>query len=74
MKNNKYLGNIDALNVLTSTKQKIKETLLEKLQAAIDGGYMPAAADHSVPGNVSGENYDYFVKLLNEYGKYPLKI
>jgi len=68
-----YLGNIDALNVLTSTKQKIKETLFEKLQAAIGGGYMPAA-DHSVPGNVSGENYDYFITLLKEYGKYPLKI
>lgn len=34
---------------------------------------MPAA-DHSVPGNVSGEKYDYFIKLLKEYGKYPLKI
>ena len=68
-----YLGNIDALNVLTSDKKLIKETLLNKLEAAKGGGYMPAA-DHSVPGNVPAENYDYLMKLIREYGKYPLKI
>ncbi len=68
-----YLGNIDALNVLTASKKIIKETLLTKLEAAKGGGYMPAA-DHSVPGNVSADNYDYFVGLLKQYGKYPLKI
>ena len=66
-----YLGNIDALNVLTADKDIIKENLFTKLKAAIGGGYMPAA-DHSVPGNVPAENYDFFINLIKKYGKYPL--
>jgi hypothetical protein len=27
-----------------------------------------------VPSNVSGENYEYVVNLVREYGKYPLKL
>ena len=31
-------------------------------------------SDHSVPSNVSGQRYDYVVKLVREYGKYPLQL
>ncbi len=68
-----YLGNIDSLNVLSGPKEIIKKDLLHKLNAAKGGGFMPSA-DHSVPGNVSAENYDYFVSLIKEYGKYPLNL
>jgi hypothetical protein len=27
-----------------------------------------------VPSNVSGQRYDYVVKLVREYGKYPLQL
>ena len=68
-----YLGNIDAENVLPSSKETIKKDFLYRLKAAVGGGYMPAS-DHSVPSNVPAENYDYFIKLIREYGEYPLKI
>jgi uroporphyrinogen decarboxylase len=66
-------GNIDTSNVLIGPEQLIKETLLEKLEYAKEGGYIPAS-DHSVAENVPIKNYDYFVSLVREYGKYPLKL
>ena len=68
-----YLGNIDALNVLPGSKDNIKKDLLYRLNAAKGGGFMPGA-DHSVPGNVSAENYDYFISLIKDYGRYPLNL
>lgn len=68
-----YLGNISAGEVLPGSKEEMKKNLLYKLNAAKGGGYMPGA-DHSVPGNVSAENYDYFISLLKQYGKYPLDL
>jgi hypothetical protein len=46
---------------------------LRKLNAAKGGGFI-FQSDHSVPGNVSGENYDYVVNLVREYGRYPLQL
>ena len=66
-----FLGNIDSSNILPSSKEDIKKELFYKLQAAIGGGYMPGA-DHSIPGNMSPENYDYFINLIRKFGKYPL--
>lgn len=67
-----YLGNIDALNILPSSKAEIKKDLLYKLNAAKGGGYIPGS-DHSVPGNVSAGNYDYFINMIKKFGKYPLE-
>jgi hypothetical protein len=33
-----------------------------------------AATNSSVPSNVSGQKYDYVVKLVREYGRYPLAL
>lgn len=68
-----YLGNIDALNVLPGSNENIERDLLHRLNAAKGGGYMPGA-DHSVPSNVSAENYDYFINLIRKYGEYPLNL
>lgn len=68
-----YIGNIDCRDVLPGSKEGIKKNLLRKLNAAKGGGYIPSA-DHSVPYNVSVENYDYFVSLIRQYGKYPLDL
>ncbi|MGA2073952.1 MAG: hypothetical protein ABSH52_10660 [Terriglobia bacterium] len=35
---------------------------------------MTFQSDHSVPSSVSGKSYDYVVKLVREYGKYPLQL
>ena len=31
-------------------------------------------SDHSVSSSVSGQTYDYIVKLVHEYGQYPLRL
>jgi uroporphyrinogen-III decarboxylase len=53
--------------------EELKRVVLTKLNAAKGGGFI-FQSDHSVPSNVSGENYDYVVKLVREYGKYPLDL
>lgn len=68
-----FVGNIDVHSVLPGNKAGIKNTLLRNLNAAKGGGYIPMS-DHSVPNNVSVENYDYYISLLKEYRKYPLEL
>lgn len=68
-----YIGNIDVRDVLTGSKDDIRRNVLRKLNAAKGGGYIPSS-DHSVPDNVPVENYDYFIDLVREYGKYPLNL
>ena len=52
-------------------REKIREEVLRKLHAARGGGYI-FQSDHSVSSEVSGQTYDYIVKLVREYGNYPL--
>ena len=68
-----YIGNIDVRDVLTGSKEDIRRNVLTKLNAAKGGGYIPSS-DHSVPDNVPVENYDYFIELVKEHGKYPLDL
>jgi uroporphyrinogen decarboxylase len=57
----------------TGDKDLIREEVLRKLNAAKGGG-MIFQSDHSVSSSVSGHIYDYIVKLVREYGKYPLQL
>jgi uroporphyrinogen decarboxylase len=57
----------------TGDKAQIREEVLRKLNAAKGGGYI-FQSDHSVANNVSGNTYDYIVKLVREYGRYPLDL
>ena len=68
-----FCGNMDVIAWAQSNKEQLKQTVLRKLNAAKGGGFI-FQSDHSVPTNVSGENYDYVVKLVREYGTYPLKL
>ena len=54
-------------------KQLIQKEVLRKLNAAKGGGYI-FQSDHSVSSEVSGHTYDYIVKLVRKYGKYPLNL
>jgi len=47
--------------------------VMRKLNAAKGGGYI-FQSDHSVSSAVSGQTYDYIVKLVREYGKYPIQL
>ncbi|KAA3656326.1 MAG: hypothetical protein DWQ04_31440, partial [Chloroflexi bacterium] len=68
-----FCGNMDVMDWATKDKEELKKIVLTKLNAAKGGG-MIFQSDHSVPTNVSGENYDYVVKLVREYGQYPLQL
>ena len=57
----------------TGDKELIREEVLRKLNAAKGGGYI-FQTDHSVASDVSGHTYDYIVKLVREYGQYPLRL
>ncbi len=68
-----FCGNMDVQVWAAGGKAELKAAVLRKLNAAKGGGFI-FQSDHSVPGNVSGENYDYVVKLVREYGRYPLQL
>ena len=55
------------------SQEELKGIVLRKLNAAKGGG-MIFQSDHSVPSNVSGQNYEYVVNLVREYGQYPLQL
>ena len=68
-----FCGNMDVITWAKATKEELKKVVLTKLNAAKGGGYI-FGSDHSVPSNVPGQNYDYVVKLVRKYGKYPLQL
>ena len=68
-----FCGNMDVQLWATGTMDEIKRAALTKLNAAKGGGFI-FQSDHSVPNDISGEKYDYVVKLIREHGTYPLRL
>ena len=68
-----YCGNSNIQVWETGNKELIQKEVLRKLNAAKGGGFI-FQSDHSVSSEVSGRTYDYIVKLVREYGKYPLNL
>ncbi len=68
-----FCGNMDVLLWANGTKDELRNAVLTKLNAAKGGGYI-FQSDHSVPGNISAENYEYVIGLVRQYGKYPLSL
>ncbi len=68
-----FVGNMNVMEWADAPQDELKAIVLRKLNAAKGGG-MIFQSDHSVPTNVSGERYDYVVKLVREYGDYPLQL
>ena len=66
-------GNSDIQVWERGDKELIRREVVRKLNAAKGGGYI-FQSDHSVSSSVSGHTYDYIVKLVREYGKYPLDL
>ncbi len=66
-----FCGNNDVMTWEGGDKNKIRNEILHKLHAAKGGGFI-FQSDHSVSSSVSGETYDYIIKLVREYGDYPL--
>lgn len=68
-----FCGNHNIMLWEEGDREKIKTEILHRLHAAKGGGFI-FQSDHSVSGNVSGHTYDFIMKLIREYGKYPLTI
>jgi len=68
-----YCGNSNIQVWETGDKELIRKEVLRKLNAAKGGGFI-FQSDHSVSSEVSGHTYDYIVKLVRKYGKYPLQL
>jgi uroporphyrinogen decarboxylase len=68
-----YCGNSNIQVWETGDKLLIKKEVLRKLNAAKGGGFI-FQSDHSVSSAVSGDTYDFIVKLIREFGRYPLNL
>lgn len=68
-----FCGNSDITVWETGDREAIRREVLRKLNAAKGGGFI-FQSDHSVTSAVSGATYDYIVKLVREYGVYPLQL
>jgi uroporphyrinogen decarboxylase len=68
-----FCGNSDIQVWESGDHEAVRREVLRKLNAAKGGGYI-FQSDHSVSSNVSGLTYDYIVKLVREYGNYPIQL
>ena len=68
-----FCGNSNIQVWETGDKDLIRGEVLRKLNAAKGGGFI-FQSDHSVSSSVSGFTYDYIVKLVREFGHYPLDL
>lgn len=68
-----FCGNSDIQIWESGNPAAIRREVLRKLNAARGGGYV-FMSDHSVSSSVSGHTYDAIVKLVREYGRYPLAL
>ncbi len=68
-----FCGNSDIQVWERGDPAAIRREVLRKLNAAKGGGYI-FQSDHSVASTVSGKTYDMIVKLVRQYGQYPLNL
>jgi hypothetical protein len=68
-----FCGNSDVTIWETGDRDAIRREVLCKLNAAKGGGLI-FQSDHSVTSSVAGPTYDYIVKLVREFGVYPLQL
>jgi hypothetical protein len=68
-----FCGNSNIQVWETNDLEKVRREVLRKLNAAKGGG-MIVQSDHSVTSAVAGTTYDYVVKLVRQYGRYPLDL
>ncbi len=64
-----FFGNID-VRKLAGSKGEIEEEISSKLSVAKEHGGYIYHSDHSVPNNVSLENYRFAIEMVKKYGRY----
>jgi uroporphyrinogen decarboxylase len=68
-----FCGNMDVQAWAAGSDEELKRVVLTKLNAAKGGGFI-FQSDHSVPSNVSAHAYETVVRLVRQYGRYPLEL
>ncbi len=68
-----FCGNSDIQVWEAGEPSAVRREVLRKLDAARGGGYV-FMSDHSVTSAVSAHTYDYIVKLVREFGRYPIRL
>jgi hypothetical protein len=68
-----FCGNMDVLAWANAPLEELERIVLTKLNAAKGGGYI-FQSDHSVPGNISAERYQFVIDLVRKHGTYPLTL
>jgi len=68
-----FSGNSDIRVWEGGDPEAIRREVLRKLNAGKGGGYI-FQSDHSVTSAVAGRTYDAIVKLVREFGTYPLRL
>lgn len=68
-----FCGNSDVQVWEAGEPAAIRREVLRKLNAASGGGFI-FQSDHSVSSNVAGSTYDAIVKLVRQFGTYPLRL
>ncbi len=68
-----FCGNSDIQVWESGDHAAIRREVLRKLNAG-KGGSLIFQSDHSVSSGVSGHTYDTIVKLVREFGRYPLQL
>lgn len=64
------MGGIDARKMAYEDPKEIEEEIKNKIPFAMKGGGYIYHSDHSIPDNVSFQNYKRTIELVMKYGKY----
>ena len=68
-----FVGNVDVRILERGDPAEIEREVKYKLQAARGGGWV-FQSDHSISSDVAPESYALAIKLLRQYGDYPLHL
>ncbi len=68
-----FCGNSNVQVWESGDMEAVRREVLRKLNAAKGGGYI-FMSDHSVTSGVAGRTYDAIIKLVREYGTYPIRL
>jgi uroporphyrinogen-III decarboxylase len=68
-----FCGNSNVQVWESADREAVRREVLRTLTAAKGGGYI-FQSDHSVTSAVPGTTYDHIVKLVREWGVYPIRL
>ncbi|MDZ4743798.1 MAG: uroporphyrinogen decarboxylase family protein [Verrucomicrobiota bacterium] len=65
-----FMGNIDIMVLISNDREKYEAEVAAKIPMAKKGGGYIYHSDHSIPPQVTWENYLYLMELVKKYGSF----